>query len=242
MLLKLKESYVQVRRSGNGDITYGGDQGFFATAEEGSLDARKNKNGCGATALGDTLLYLAGKDNRFIIDETINYVKRVMGEDEYKKYYNSICDFLGGIPAKTGLSCIRLMTRFNRIARREKWSLRARWGLSGRKLYSRIEEMLEKDIPVILCIPMMLLPKDKKDALPLYIKREREQQVSFQKAAATSGHYVTITGIEKNVDKRQTFLEISSWGKKYYIYWDEYQNFIATHFLGTILGNILYIK
>ena len=49
-----------------------------------------------------------------------------------------------------------------------------------------------------------------------------------------------ITGILE--EEKGSYYEISSWGKKYYINCKEYDRLIKTHFLGTILGNILYIR
>ena len=44
------DRYIRVRRT-NGQITYGGDQGFFAKETVGRQE-RKRSSGCGAVALG----------------------------------------------------------------------------------------------------------------------------------------------------------------------------------------------
>ena len=56
----LRGQYIQVKRKRSGEITFGGDQGFFAGAPMRSADERKQKQGCGITALANTFLYLAG--------------------------------------------------------------------------------------------------------------------------------------------------------------------------------------
>lgn len=235
--LKLSREYIQVKRQKNGELTFGGDQGFFAGAQRGSADEKKEKFGCGIIALSDLFLYLANKNSRFVIEQNMSYVNHALLQEEYQKYYNSIYKFLGGIPLKGGVSGIKLQCGFNRMARRKKWPVRARWCFSGKKLYRRIEEMLEKDIPVILCIPMLLRKKDKERKLPFYIREEN----GFKQVLKMSAHYVTVTEII--IEKEDAvFLEISSWGKKYYIKWEEYDYLIHTVFLGTILGNILYIR
>ena len=73
-------------------------------------------------------------------------------EKEYKDYFDDRYAFLGGLSARTrnGLSGFKLQSRFNRMAKAEGWKLRAKWGFSGRRMYCRMEEMLRKDIPVIL--------------------------------------------------------------------------------------------
>lgn len=66
-------------------------------------------------------------------------------------------------------------------------------------------------------------------------------------------HYVTITGIYKmersnrasqeqaSNDKRRIMLRISSWGKQYYIDYDEYRDYIDS-FGGTFTSSMIYIK
>ena len=233
--LRLKKTYIQVKRN-SGELTYGGDQGFFKGAVPGSVDAKKNAMGCGVIAFCDLLLYLGNGNPDMVTAENRSYVNRVNKEEDYIAYYNGIYKFLGGVSMKSGISGIRLAMCFNRLSRREKWGLRSRWGISDRKLYKRMEEMLSKDLPVILCIPMMVLKKDKKDELAFYVKKNGR----MEKACTVSAHYVMVTGmIERN---GEAFLEISSWGKKYYVNWNEYEDMIQTHFLGNILGNILYIR
>ncbi len=236
VLYGLRKPYIRVQRN-NGEITYGGDQGFFRGGSPGSAEALKSAMGCGVVAFGDLLLYFGNENADMEIPENKCYVNRVNQEAAYCQYYNSIYDYLGGVSARNGISGIRLMMRFNRLARRQHWKMRAVWGIGARRIYGRIEEMLSQDIPVILCIPMMLLKKDKKDGVVFYCRSDE-----WKKETTVSAHYVTATGIVQEYGSREVFLEISSWGKKYYINWNEYEKLIRTHFLGTILGNILYIR
>lgn len=234
----LSRQYVQVRRNKNGEVTYGGDQNFFAGAPAGSVDARKQRMGCGVTAFGDMLLYLGGGSQAYRTGENEKYINRILSEEEYRAYYNLIYNYLGQISARAnkGLSGVRLWSRFNRLSRREKWKLWSKWGLSGRKLYRRIVEMLDSDIPVIMCVPVLFGKKNKGQGLTFY---QKENGV-YQKKCTVTAHYVVISElIEEN---GRTYFGISSWGKKYYIDREEYELLIRKHFLGTILGNILYIR
>lgn len=231
--IRLSRDYIRVRRRKNGELTYGGDQGFFQGDGSRKQDKRKQMSGCGVVALSDILLYLAGKrEAPCCFEESVRYAGRILDEEEYKEYYNTIYELLGRIRSGNGISGLNLKLKFNKLARKNNWSLRALWGLNGGKIYIRMEEMLKNDIPVILCIPMMLLKKDKNDRLNFY----RGKEIQFVNA-----HYVVVTGIFKKPDG-ESYLEISSWGKKYYINRNEYDVFIHTHFMGTILGNILYIR
>lgn len=234
----LSAQYIQVRRSGSGELTYGGDQSFFKGALAGSHDERKQRLGCGITALGDTLLYLACHNEKYRTKENKSYLVRVLPEEEYREYYNFIYDFAGGFRkgARSGLSGLRLQHAFNRMARRQSFPLRAKWGISSRKLYDRIKEMLGKDIPVILCVPMLFGRKNKGRGIWFY----KKENGRYQRTCIVSAHYIVITGVIK--EENEIYLKLSSWGKEYYINWKEYDELIHTHFLGTILGNILYIK
>lgn len=234
----LTRQYIQVKRKEKDVITFGGDQGFFKDAPNGSQDERKKRMGCGIVAFSDMLLYLAGSNPVYETQDNRSYVNRVILEDEYMTYFNSQYAFLGGFSEKRkkGLSGFGLKRGFNRRARLEKWKLRAIWGWSRSKLFDRIKEMLDKEIPVILCIPMMILKKDKGKGITFY-KKEGNR---YRKACVVSEHYVVITEILR--EKEGIFLGLSSWGEKYYVNWKEYEELIHTHFLGTILGNILYIR
>ncbi|MDE5908128.1 MAG: hypothetical protein K2H52_05225 [Lachnospiraceae bacterium] len=234
----LKGEYIRVKRHNGGIITYGGDQGFFSDASADPAEARKRRMGCGIVAFGDLLLYLAGQNSQYRFKGSEHYVNRVLSEEAYKDYFNDRYVFLGGLPAKAGkgLSGFRLQGRFNRMAKSEGWKLYAKWGLSSRKLYGRMIEMLEKDIPVILCIPLMIFKKDKEHGITFYKKEEK----GYSKACTVSAHYVVVTELLEEQD--EIYMGISSWGMKYYVNWREYDQFIHTHFMGTILGNLLYIK
>lgn len=234
----LNRQYIQVKRNKNGKITCGGDQNFFADAPEGTADARKQKMGCGVTAFCDMLLYLGGASRTYCIRENENYINRILSEEEYKAYYNTIYNLLGQISARgnNGLSGLRLSVRFNRISRRERWKLRAKWGMSGRRLYGRITEMLEGEIPVILCIPLLFGKKNKDQGITFYQKKKD----GYHAMCRVSAHYVVITEVVE--ESGSIYFGISSWGEKYYVNWQEYKTFIHRHFLRTILGNILYIR
>ncbi len=237
-IVGLNGQYAQIRRKKTGEVTCGGDQGFFAGAPARSADERKNKQGCGITALADVFLYLAGQDGSYAVRENAGCINRILSEEEYKDYYNRIYEFAGGLSPRgnNGLTFIRLQSVFNRMARRQKWPLYGRWGFCGGKIYDRILDMLDRDVPVILCMPYMVRKRDKSRGAVFYTKKGN----NFVKAASVSAHYVVVTGVLE--ENGRIYLEISSWGKRYYIDRAEYETLIRTCFLGTILGNMLYVK
>lgn len=228
-----KNSYIQVP-DGNGK-TYGGSQLFFKPMTD-KRSQRKYRGGCGMVALGDLLVYLMEKEQKEYQMDGIAYRPEFEGKQSYMAYFNSLCRKLAWIPNLNGMSGIFMAIRFNVVMHRYHLKYRARWGMLECLRQRRIEKMLQKDIPVILCIPRVLLPWQWKDRLPLYAERDGK----MKQADATNGHYVTITGIVKN--HGQKYYRISSWGRQYYISLKEYRKFVWTHLFGTILGNILYIS
>ena len=115
----------------------------------------------------------------------------------------------------------------------------ATWGLSCDfvKTYVRIEKMVRNNIPVIFSFDNGF--SDEK--LKLYTSTD-EKSYSFNMDDAVSSHYMAVTGIIEYSDeiadriRHQRMLEISSWGKKYYIDFDEYAPFMSP------FTNILYIQ
>lgn len=233
--VSLKNEYVHVKRADSGTLTFGGDQGFFDRQIGKSKGAKKkSKYGCGIVAFGDLLLYLEHNHSKFGIPKEKKFQKMDFLEEEYVKYFDRIYFLLGGILFR-GITCLRLMVQFNRLSFQYRWKKWAIWGWSRRKLFDRIERMIGRDLPVILCIPV-LIPCKKQDGLWLY---ERMDNATYQRRALTRSHFITITGFIKN--KEETWYEISSWGKKYYFNKAEYDKLLKSHFLANYFGNILYI-
>ncbi|MBQ8596226.1 MAG: hypothetical protein IJ409_00410 [Lachnospiraceae bacterium] len=200
-------------------------------------DEKKQKMGCGIVALSDIFLYLSGKYNKSLQLDESSYVNCELDQKTYCEYYNRIYRFAGGVSLKNGASGIKLWRKFNRMAKLQGWKERARWGFSRKKMFGRMEEMLKKDIPVILCVPMALFKKDKEKGLWFYTKNEKGDYIPRTRV---NGHYVVVT--ELFFEQEEIYLVISSWGKQYFIKWKEYEEQIRSRLFGAFLGNLLYIK
>ena len=100
-------------------------------------------------------------------------------------------------------------------------------------------EMLSKDIPITLSIGPM-----RKNGVMFYDWMPDEQNKynfeSYYHEDPVSGHYVTITGLMYDESGRK-MLEISSWGRKYYINSDEYMEAVKKY-SNFLFSNILYIN
>ena len=120
----------------------------------------------------------------------------------------------------------------NCLLRERKIPYRAVWMLSGQKLWDRVEEMLRRDLPVILSVGPNFPAFWANDRLPFYV---RTVDGVFRKAAATKGHYVTVTGLDGN------WVQISSWGRRLYINRTEYMLYTRKH-SNFVFSNILYLR
>ena len=62
---------------------------------------------------------------------------------------------------------------------------------------------------------------------------------SLRKKGSTKDHYVTITGLLE--DEEHTYFEISSWGRKYFIDYNEFDSYVRKHD-NYIFSNIMWIR
>lgn len=212
-IYELENNYISVQ-----DQSYGGSQTYFRGVK-GAFNKGRNLGGCGIVAIGDTISYLKN-DTEF------------SSIDEYRSYFKSISKNALWIPTRLGLNFIHITLAAKSIFRKNKLSYKIKWCFSRKKLYTRIKGMLINNIPVILCIPKILKPSKNKEELSFY-------DCSVNKVSKTHGHFVTVTGIYE--DNNKLYLQISSWGKKFYISFEEYVQFSKHHIFG-FLGNILYIE
>ena len=119
--------------------------------------------------------------------------------------------------------------------------LNAKWCTSKDKMLPRMIEMLDDDIPITLGI----YTSNENEGVYLYnwIPQTNDKysfnvEPSFNKV---NSHYITITGIMIDGVKGQTILEISSWGYKFYISYEEYIAFVDKN-SNYIFNNIVYIE
>ena len=127
----LMNDYVQVLRKGV--LSYGGSQ-MWSSKETMRIC------GCGAVAAFDACLYLSGRQKEHMTDE--EYLREL--EAVSRRYFPLIKPF--------GINGLLLAVGMNRLLRKNKLPYRAFWAVSGRKFWSRIEELLSQDIPVIFSI------------------------------------------------------------------------------------------
>lgn len=247
VVTKLKTPYVSVNGS------YGGNQSWFREIEKKSKGETIDQFGCGLVGASDLLLHVLGDsilDGKNTSNKTNNIPgkdKQTISSDTYRNYilgmekkYFHILPKLGisGVLLAWGLNIYFLINR-KKIKEATGGSLVARWAVWPTKILDKIKEMLLNDIPIILAIGPGFFKKEK---LKFYNKIEENGTVKFKHVTQTKDHYVTVTSVEEYLDQKPiTMLEISSWGKKYYVNYDEYKKYVKKND-NYYFSNILYVK
>ncbi len=208
----LKYPYLSVKTQT--EKSYGGSQSW-------SSSRIMRKYGCGVVGVSDMLLYLglhkADYDTDLfhgilLEDGTLSFPRY----DRYllkmrKRYVPVIPGF--GIPGWA------LPTAINKYFRHYRINLKAKWCICTGQILPRIEMMLRQDIPVILAIGPNFPFFWGRKKLSLY----RHENGEYVPATEIKAHFVVVTGI---VD---SYLQISSWGREYYLSWHEYLKYIKKY-------------
>ncbi|MDC7280058.1 hypothetical protein NXH64_11165 [Butyrivibrio fibrisolvens] len=222
---------------------FGGNQGWFSEDDRPKV----NKYGCGIIAAVNTYLYLAG-----ITRVTKNgYMSLV---DEFVRMYplSRLCLNIGlGVLPWQMSSYIKRKCRAAGIKVEPDWQGRRGVG----NLYEKMKQALSEDTPVIWAF--YNLKPSHKIQFYKYINGEfrdtyLDQHDMEHRYDDVNSHYVTVTAVfESEKDgKLQRWVEISSWGSKYYVNYDEYKNFVRNaggilnplNLVNAYCSNILIIK
>lgn len=219
--VSLKKEYISV------DGSFGGNQRWLR--KDADKANTLSDYGCGLISANDVLLHISDKANSTSKEKYIAAIR------EMNRRYFHVLPFLGvsGIMLSFYMRIYLFMHR-KHFDKRYK----VRWGVLPKRQFACIKEMLENDIPVVLSIGPGLIRGRKKE-LPLYSLNEPDGKPHFTQVNSVKDHYINVTGIIEA--ESSTMLEISSWGKRYYIDYNEYRDFVRKHD-NYLFSNILYIK
>lgn len=189
---------------------FGGNQAWFS---------RKfmQKAGCGVISAANLLLHIQ-KMSELTEKEYMDFSKEL-----WLKYLPVIPGF--------GMNGLTLMSGLNRYFWKNGIPYRAFWAVSGKKMLHRIDEMLAKNIPVILSVGPNFPNFLGKQTLNFYIKKAN----GYVPGAKAKAHFVTVTG------RDGIYLQISSWGKEYYIDIREYREYVKSYST-SLFSNIICIR
>lgn len=198
-------------------LSYGGNQML-------SPDPVIRKCGCGPVAAVDLILYLKRRRSpaepfRFPL---VYYNEKLSAA--CRRYFPLIPPF--------GINGLLFILGLNRFFHDEALPYRARWCLSGAKLWSRVEELLTQDLPVILSVGPNFPAVLEKHRLTFY---RRAKDGRYLPASGAKSHYVTATGIDPE------WLRIASWGQEFYISRSEYDRFVKEH-SSYLFSNLVYLE
>lgn len=253
-LLRWNQEYISVEYAGSGEwsnygspFSYGGSQMWFYNEEHKDMflgNIIKNC-GCGLISVSDILLYLALENPKYSTMETekIMLTQDSTGKINYVSYISYIYQmYLKDFPVTPEIGILGpvIALGINQYSSRNGFDLSARWCASKEKLLPRIEKMLQMDIPVTFSIGPM-----GEDGVYFYNWMPKENDTYCFEVendeGLVSGHYVTVTGLLVDDVKKQTMLELSSWGYKFYLNYDEYIRTVEAH-SNYLFSNIVYIE
>lgn len=221
--------------------SYGGSQEWFINLP-GEHNYEIKKWGCGLVSAADILLYLSMYNSKFQTEIT-NKVKylgnsTVITYESYMAYLLNM-DFLyfpiNGKFYVNGVDGVVISSGMKKYSKKYGLGLNTHWRWSRNKILPRIKEMLEKDIPVMLSGDRKILEKDG----AVYLYKEPDSAASPEEEF--SSHYVTVTGLIIDDIKHETWLKVSSWGRCYYINYDQYKDF-SNEYSWCMISNVLDIS
>lgn len=219
MIHELKHPYPSVLYDGG--PSYGGSQ-----LRCSRWDLRKC--GCGVIALLDLIVYLTrhhGCRGPEAADrDPIPAADYDRLADQLQRRYLPMLPPVGinGLTLAAGAD---LWFRFHHVP------LHARWGVQGKRFWSAMEELLDRDLPVIFSIGPNFPFVWQQHKLPLYRKSASGVYTAVSRVKA---HYITATGLDEN------WIRISSWGREYYIHRGEYEAYGKAHSI-SLIHNLLWL-
>lgn len=218
-------------------VSYGGDQNWFRAKDRKKLA----DYGCGMVSACDILLHLA-KHRKIVVKERFGFFHKVLGQtiiekDDYLEYlYEMSRRFFPIFWLAKGTWGPVVAFGFNVFARSNGLPYRARWNVKAGNIKEKIAEMIGNDIPVLFAVGAPFPRLWKKDGVTLYVRNEYDKRL--HRYGTTGKHYMTITGHFE--EDGAEWLRVSSWGREFFIKWDEYADFVEKTSC-PLLSNILYI-
>lgn len=248
--------YVPVIKDGT--ISYGGSQMWFSDDRRFSKDYIIHNYGCGTIAIADLFLYLAISQDTYRNPVTEVALQRTDSANysEYMDYVRKIDGYYTKTKRWLAVLGPKAATAISDYSRMYGLRLKATWKLSLTyyDMLEAMEDMLSHDLPVILAIGPNTPKLWGKKGITFYQMETGAPGKTAEKKvlAETSpiykpvkqdihGHYVTVTGILKDATAPKIMLRISSWGKMYYINYEEYRDYIGD-LSGTYTSSIIDVR
>ena len=215
-------------------VSYGGNQNW-------SKSRKMQKVGCGVIAMADLSIYLAEQNPNMMTDaiRKINKPKGLYNKHDYLEYVKFFYMHYVIMLMHNGIIGTAMKHTMNRYFMLNDIGLKARWKVlqSDESMMKDIRHLIRKNKPVILAIGQNRFNPFGKKGISLYIEKDGSLKESIRENVHS--HYVVVTGVREI--KGQEYLVVSSWGKKYYISYKEYRNYV-NNVGDKFTSGILYIE
>lgn len=206
--------------------------GSFGGSQSRSASAIIRKCGCGVIAMTDLVLYLTRYHGCAAPAQVAALAQTdPIPAEAYDRCSRSLqLAYLPMMPP-FGINGLVLTGGIEAYCRLHRLPFHARWNPSRQALWNRMAESLRRDLPVILAIGPTLPALWQKHRLKLY----RKSGHTYTAVTSAKAHYVTVTAMDDQ------WLQISSWGKQYYIHRQEFVEFGERHST-FLIHNILTLE
>lgn len=220
----LKNQYISVLyESGS---SFGGSQ---------RLSGNNNLShcGCGVIAAVDLLLYICKYHVAFDVREIPDLAKlELLPKAGYNELILKMSRRYFPLIPRLGMNGFGLMAGMELFFKRNALPFTCHWCLSDKDLWAKVEKMLSEDIPVIMSVGPNFPMVWKNGRVALHTKTDDGE---YKAVSSVKAHFITVTGIDEQ------WLEISSWGKRYYLNRRMYEEYVSKY-SAAFVSNILYVK
>lgn len=223
-MIGLQHPYISVALSSG--TSFGGGQQY-------SKDAMIRRCGCGVIAAADALLYLSRWHSYGAVDYFAGLLKdKPVPLSAYDRCIRDLSRRYFPMIPYAGINGVMLMAGIQLFFRRHGMPYTARWCILSGPMWTRIEEMLRADIPVIMSVGpnFPLIWGDRR--VRFYVQSPDGQ---YRPVSGARAHYFTVTGMDSE------WLQISSWGRCYYLRRRDFADYVRQHST-SIASNILWIE
>ncbi len=228
----LNKNYIRIKNMNM--VSYGGNQSWCK-------NKKLQKAGCGVLAMADLTIYFAEQNPGMMTDaiRRINKPNGLYNKNDYLTYVRWFNRHYVVYLMHNGLTGIAIMNTMNRYFIINDISLRARWKLflSDEAMMKEIKHMIKRDRPVILSVGPNTPNVFGKKGITFYVAKEGRLLNSAKKDVKS--HFVVVTGVTSICDKE--YLIVSSWGKEYYINYEEYRDYVKNSG-GRMTSSLLSIR
>lgn len=218
----LNDDGTEIRDEKNNVLDFGGAQEW--------LDQDIKEHSCGVVAAVNTYLYITGQTT-ISKNEYIDLCKQFCNEHPIDKFLIKEKEF-GAVPSSMG-NYLEDRCREHGLSIKTSWN----W-TKGVDRYETMKNMLANNIPVVWGLHSAEACKTDEKELALY---KFEYGSYVQKDVSISSHYVVATAIyeqEQADGSYRRMVEVSSWGERFYIDYDEYLDFATADGFDKIKNDI----